>query len=100
MNGVTAGTFREGKLTGKGYLTLPQAVYPRANFGKRTFDVPRTWPAGSRLNGEFLENRLIGDGILTQPNGQQVFVNEIDGKLFRKRAAVDAAPASAKAPPQ
>jgi hypothetical protein len=68
INGITSGTFKEGKLIGKGYVTLPHAVYAGVNVGKRNVEVRRTWPFGSRLDGEFLDNQLIGDGIITTPN--------------------------------
>ena len=100
VNGITSGTFKEGKLTGKGYVTLPHAVYPGVNAGKRNVDVRRTWPFGSRLEGEFHENQLIGDGIITTPNGQKVVVIQIDGKLVRKRAAAHAPTTPKRAPPQ
>ena len=100
FNGITSGTFKEGKLTGKGYVTLPHAVYAEVNVGKRGVEVRRSWPFGSRLDGEFLENRLIGDGIITTPNGQKVLVVQIDGKLVRKRAGAAAATTPKRAPPQ
>lgn len=90
-NGVTSGTFKEGKLMGKGFVTLPYAVFTRKNLSKG--DVLRAWPPGSRLDGQFLENRLIGDGILTQPNGQKEVVNQVEGRLVRKGAV--ASPAGA-----
>jgi len=90
VNGITSGTFKEGKLNGKGYVTLPFAVYARVNVGKRNVEVRRTWPPGSRLDGEFVDNQLIGDGIITTPNGQKVVVNQIDGKLVRKRPVTHA----------
>ncbi|MGP1679566.1 MAG: hypothetical protein ACTS6J_20735 [Burkholderiales bacterium] len=100
INGITSGTFKRGKLTGKGYVTLPHAVYTRVNVGKRSVEVRRTWPFGSRLDGEFLENRLIGDGIVTTPNGQKVVVIQIDGKLVRKSAVAHAPTTPKRAPPQ
>ena len=83
-NGISSGTFKEGKLMGIGYITLPHAIYTRTNFSKGDFKLPRTWPFGSRLDGVFFENQLIGDGTITQPNGQKVVVIQIDGKLVRK----------------
>ena len=100
INGITSGTFKEGKLIGKGYVTLPHAVYTGVNVGKRNVDVRRTWPFGSRLDGEFLENQLIGDGIITTPNGQKVVVIQIDGKLVRKRAVAHAPTTPKRSPPQ
>src|SRR5450759_4407369 len=61
-NGITSGTFKQGKLIGKGYVTLPQAVYTRLNSSTRGGELRRAWPPGSRLDGEFLENQLVGDG--------------------------------------
>ena len=92
-NGVSSGTFRQGKLTGQGYVTMPYADYKRSNVGKRDFNFRRVWAPGSRLDGEFLEGQLIGDGIMTKPNGQKVVVNEINGILMRK-AIVAGAPRS------
>ena len=86
INGITSGSFKEGKLNGKGYVTLPHAVYAKVNVGKRNVEIRRAWPFGSRLNGKFFDNQLIGDGIITTPNGQKVVVSQIDGKLVRKRA--------------
>ncbi len=100
INGITSGTFKEGKLFGKGYVTLPHAVYAGVNAGKRSIDVRRTWPFGSRLDGEFLDNQLIGDGIITTPNGQKVVVIQIDGKLVRKRAVAHAPTTPKRAPRQ
>ena len=100
VNGITSGTFKEGKLTGKGYVTLPHAIYTGVNVGKRKVDVRRTWPFGSRLEGEFLENQLIGDGIITTPSGQKVVVTQIDGKLVRKGTVAHAPTMLKRAPPQ
>jgi len=71
-NGMTSGTFRRGKLAGKASVTLPHAVFQGS------------WLPGSRLDGEFLDNRLVGSGIITRPNGQKIVVIEIDGKLSAK----------------
>jgi len=85
-NGMTSGMFKAGKLVGKGTITLPQAVY-RADAGaSRNVELRRGWPSGSRLDGEFLDNRLMGDGTMTLPGGQKVVVVQIDGKLIRKSA--------------
>ncbi len=92
-NGVSSGTFKGGKLTGKGYVTLPYPVEPGSNFSKR--EAVRSWPSGSRLDGEFLDNRLVGDGILTQPDGRRFIVNQVDVMLMRK-AAVAAAVAPSR----
>ena len=100
VNGITSGTFKEGKLIGKGYVTLPHAVYPRVNVGNRDVDVRRTWPFGSRLDGEFLENQLIGDGIITTPDGQKVVVIQVDGKLVRKTAIAHTPAKPKPVPPQ
>lgn len=100
VNGITSGNFKEGKLTGKGYVTLPHAADTGVNVGKRNFDVRRTWPFGSRLDGEFLEGRLLGDGIITTPQGRSVVVTQIDGKLVRKKAVAHAPKAPKRAPPQ
>ena len=100
VNGITSGTFKEGKLSGKGYVILPHAVHTRVNVRKRSVDVRRTWPFGSRLDGNFLENQLIGDGIITTPNGQKVIVIQVDGKLVRKRAVAHAPTTPKRAPPQ
>ena len=97
-NGVSSGTFKEGKLTGKGYVTMPYADYKRVNVGKRDFNFRRVWPSGSRLDGEFLENELVGDGVITKPNGQKVVVHEIDGRLVRKVAAAEEAATAERAP--
>lgn len=90
-NGITSGTFKQGKLIGKGYVTLPQAVYTRLNSSTRGGELRRAWPPGSRLDGEFLENQLVGDGVITKPNGQKEVVIQIDGKLVRKKAVAAAA---------
>ena len=100
VNGITSGTFKEGKLTGKGYVTLPHPAYSGVSVGKRNADVRRTWPFGSRLDGDFRENQLIGDGIITTPNGQKVVVIQIDGKLVRKGAVAPAPTTPKRAPPQ
>ena len=92
FNGVTSGTFREGKLNGKGYVTIPHAPYERVVAGARNPNFRHVWPSGSRLDGEFVDNQLIGDGVLTKPNGQKVVVNQVSGILVRKSAE---APASA-----
>ncbi len=99
-NGITSGTFKQGKLVGKGYVTLPHAVYTRTNLSMRDLDVRRAWPPGSRLDGEFLENHLIGDGTVTKPNGQKVVVYQFDGKLVRKKAVTAAATTPLRALPQ
>ena len=83
-NGITSGTFKEGKLTGKGYVTLPHAIYKRTSSSKGDVELPRAWPFGSRLDGEFHENQLIGDGTITKPNGEKIVVIQIGGKLVRK----------------
>lgn len=94
-NGVSSGTFRQGRLTGQGYITMPYADYKRSNLGKRDFNFRRVWAPGSRLDGEFLEGQLIGDGVMTKPNGQKVVVTQINGMLVRK-AIVAGAPRLAK----
>ena len=91
FNGVTSGTFKQGKLTGKGYVTIPHAAYRQVNAGTRNSNFRHVWPSGSRLDGQFLDNQLIGDGVLTKPNGQKLVVNQIEGKLVRKSAASAAA---------
>jgi len=100
VNGITSGTFKEGKLNGKGYVTLPHALDMGVNVGKRNFELPRNWPFGSRLDGEFVENQLIGDGIITTPNGRKVVVIQIDGKLVRKRVVARAPTTPERAPPR
>ena len=97
-NGVSSGTFKEGKLTGKGYVTIPYADYKRVNVGKRDFNFRRVWPSGSRLDGEFLADQLVGDGVITKPNGQKVVVNQIEGLLVRKVAVTDEAIPTERAP--
>lgn len=83
-NGMTSGSFKEGKLTGKGSVTFPHAVYARTQRSKGDFKLPRGWPFGSRLDGVFSDNRLIGDGMVTEPTGKKTVVIQIDGKLVRK----------------
>lgn len=83
-NGMTSGTFKEGKLTGRGSVIFPHAIHTRTQPSKGDFQLFHSWPFGSRLDGVFSENRLIGDGIVTEPNGQKTVVIQIDGKLFRK----------------
>jgi len=89
VNCVSSGTFKGGKLSGKGYVTMPYADYKRVNVGKRDFNFHRIWPSGSRLDGVFVEDQLVGDGIMTKPNGQKVVVNQIDGRLVRKAEVND-----------
>ena len=72
-------------------MTIPHAAYRRVNAGTRNSNFRRVWPSGSRLDGQFLDNQLIGDGVLTKPNGQKLVVNQIEGKLVRKSAASAAA---------
>jgi hypothetical protein len=86
-NGSTSGTFKEGKLTGKGYVSLPHLVHGLGNPAKRAGEQPRTLVMGSRLTGEFHENRLIGEGVITRPNGQKIVVTQVADKLVRKGAA-------------
>ena len=76
---------------GKGYVTLPQAVYTSAKSATRGGEVRRAWPPGSRLDGEFLENQLVGEGTITLPKGKKEVVIEIGGKLVRKRGVTAAA---------
>lgn len=83
-NGMTSGTFREGRLTGRGSVTLPHAVFSRTYIPKGDFRSPRVWPFGSRLDGVFSDNKLVGEGIVTEPNGQRTVVIQIDGRLVRK----------------
>jgi hypothetical protein len=85
-NGVTAGTFRNGKLTGRGYVTLPRPIYT----GMDGDEMARSWPPGSRLDGEFADNHLLGDGAVTLANGHKVVVNEVKGRLVRKSGFVPA----------
>src|SRR6185503_1000973 len=83
-NGTTSGLFKDGRLMGKGSVTLPHAVYMHMLVSGRGASVRRAWPTGSRLDGEFFENQLVGDGIITTPGGGRALVNEVDGKLIRK----------------
>src|SRR3954465_13807630 len=81
-NGTTSGTFKDGKLNGQGSVTLPHAIH--TNNGSSVSPSAHTWAAGSRLEGEFADNQLIGDGVITSPNGQKTLVNLIDGRLVRR----------------
>jgi hypothetical protein len=82
-NGVTSGTFRQGRLHGRGYVTLPQAVYSDAK-GAELKVFRQGWPSGSRLDGNFADNRLVGDGVITTPDRRKVLVTQVDGRLVRK----------------
>lgn len=83
-DGVTSGRFFGGRLMGKGYVTRSHSVYSQVKVAKRQVAVARGWPAGSRLEGEFFEDELVGDGLLTKPNGQKLSVTQVDGRLVRR----------------
>lgn len=82
-NGITSGTFKQGKLTGQGFVTLPRTLYAWRS-DKGPVPLKRSWPSGSRLDGKFADNRLVGDGTVTTPGGEKVPVREVDGLLVRR----------------
>lgn len=99
INGSTSGTFSQGKLMGTGYITLPHLVHGLGNpaKGKSAAGKPeevRTLVVGARLEGEFQENRLVGDGVITRRNGQKIVVTQVGYKLVRKGHALPAEAAS------
>jgi hypothetical protein len=68
---------------GKGLIIMPHAVHSQVKVGKHNVERRRFWPPGSRLEGQFFENQLVGHGILTKPNGERMVVRENEGKLVR-----------------
>jgi hypothetical protein len=86
-NGTTSGSFRRGKLFGRGYVVLPHRIHASVDPSIRQAAVRPAWPSGSRLEGEFADNELVGEGIITMANGRKVVVTQIRGRLVRKHAA-------------
>ena len=83
-NGSTAGTFREGKLSGRGYVSLPHLVYGIARADRRNDEQPPTLMVGSRLEGDFHDNRLVGEGVISRPKGPKTVVTQVGNRLVRK----------------